>query len=354
METGSLEQKLGGEERCRDAISTPLSIDDKIVKNMDKEIEKLLIKLLKIPSVSGDEKKIGEFIFKEISSVDGFAVKKQFVEGERFNVIAKKGKSNIWILAHMDTVSGIMPVKIDSERIYGRGACDNKGNIAGALITARRLDNINLIFTIGEETDFSGAKKAKKIVKNKDRVIVLEPVNFDLYTSQRGVVEFCIETKGEQKHSSLIKKMEETPFVRLIKIVSSLEGGKWTAFNIGKIEGGIAPNVVSGSVRAIISIRPENGAELEKITKTIENIGNMPGTKIKILNIIYPFDSQIDIPGNKIGCFTEMGFFSNSLVFGAGDLKLAHSERESIKRFDLRELPDKLVELVNKLTYLKS
>src|SRR3989344_1921476 len=111
------------------------------------KIEQLLIRLIRVPSPSGQEKNIGEFIIQQLKN---FKIQKQTVAKNRFNIIAKKGISKKWLVAHMDTVPGNMPIKITKDHISGRGACDNKQSIAASILVGETLDNINLLFTVGE------------------------------------------------------------------------------------------------------------------------------------------------------------------------------------------------------------
>jgi putative aminopeptidase FrvX len=53
-------------------------------------IEKLLIELVKINSVSGSEKEILDVISKKLQLISGVVVFKQKVDGDRYNIIAKK------------------------------------------------------------------------------------------------------------------------------------------------------------------------------------------------------------------------------------------------------------------------
>ena len=90
------------------------------------EIE-LARQLLNIPSVSGEEKEIAEFLVDRLSRT--FKVETQNV-GNNFNILATCGKPDIILTTHMDTVPGLLEIKEDNDYLYGRGACDTKGIIA--------------------------------------------------------------------------------------------------------------------------------------------------------------------------------------------------------------------------------
>lgn len=299
-------------------------------------MEKLLLNLLKIQSYSGNEEKIANFI---ISKLEGFKIKRQFVAKNRFNIIARKGKSKVWLVAHMDTVKSWVEPRIEGDKIFGRGAVDNKGNLATAIKVGKRLNDINLCFTVGEEQDCIGAKSARKIIKN-DLAIVMEPTNFEIYSSQRGMIDFEISTKGKQGHSAYADS-KDSALQKIIDILYSLKKENWTAFNIGRIEGGIASNIIAPSARATLSVRPETRKEYNTILEKIK--------KYKILNKIPPYANP-KIKGKVKKAFTEMAFFKNSLVFGAGNIGQAHSDHEFILKRDLNSAPEKVISLLKKFS----
>ena len=52
----------------------------------------------------------------------------------------------------------------------------------------------------------------------------------------------------------------------------------------------------------------------------------------------------------KIGKgFSEMAFFKNSIKFGAGNIRFAHSDNEQILRMDLNILPERLIKLIQSI-----
>src|SRR5437870_6822128 len=112
--------------------------------------------LIDIPSVTGDEKDVGEFLESHLEAL-GYSVEMQEVENDRFNVIATTGAwPRVVLSTHMDTVPPHIVSSEDEERIFGRGACDAKGIIAAQIMAAERLRveglrEIGLLFTVDEE-----------------------------------------------------------------------------------------------------------------------------------------------------------------------------------------------------------
>lgn len=302
------------------------------------EIEQLLIKLINIPSPSGQEKNIGEFIIQQLK---GFKLRKQNVARNRFNIIAKKGVSKKWLVAHMDTIPGNIPINVTKDSISGRGACDNKQSIAASILVGKKLDNINILFTVGEEEDFAGARKAQKTrIVQGDLVIIQEPTQFQIMTGQRGVITCTIQTKGICQHSRFDK--HNSAIHKLIQILNNIQKKKWTACNIGLIQGGVAANVVADNAEATLVIRPKNIKEHHQILNDLKKI--RANTTIK--NNFEPKINQLGFPIKIAKGFSEMAFFKNSIEFGAGNIKYAHTDHEHISRKDLNALLNKLTQLL--------
>lgn len=312
------------------------------------EIEKLLLDLVKIPSVSGQEKAVGEYIYQKLENIGGFKLEKQFIDKDRFNIIARRGKPKKWLVAHMDTVPGDVPIRITKTKIYGRGSTDNKASVAGAIMAGKKLENIGLLFTVGEERDFCGAKMAKAVI-GKDKAIVMEATKFEIYTSQRGVLGVILQAKGIQKHSSLLEDMNDNAFHRIIDVLNNLIHKGWTAFNVGIMNGGVAINVVAGTAEAQIAIRPDNIDEYNQIKKELKELDKTKSVKVKILNDIKPFTTKLAIKGKKKKAFTEMAFFPNSILFGGGDMSVAHTANENINKKDLSQIPEEIIAIFNKI-----
>src|SRR5215471_10648286 len=95
--------------------------------------------LMSIPSVTGTEQRIAEFLSSHLASL-GYRVERQNVSGDRFNVFAFAGEARVMFCTHLDTVPpATVPVREDDDYLYGRGACDTKGIIAAMLEAGDRL-----------------------------------------------------------------------------------------------------------------------------------------------------------------------------------------------------------------------
>jgi acetylornithine deacetylase len=72
-------------------------------------------KLITIPSVTGTEREIGEFLSSHLTSL-GYRVERHNVVGDRFNVFAFAGEGRVMFCTHIDTVP---PATYEAFRAHG-------------------------------------------------------------------------------------------------------------------------------------------------------------------------------------------------------------------------------------------
>src|SRR5213593_148790 len=164
--------------------------------------------LMAIPSVTGSERELGEFLLAHLTSLS-YRVERQNVAGDRFNVLAFAENPRVIFCTHIDTVPPpppAVPVREDDDFLYGRGACDTKGIIAAMIEAGERLRsegtvNFGYLFVVGEETDSIGAKTANMLKWNTEFVIVGEPTENRLASAQKGTLMVNLRVTGRASHS---------------------------------------------------------------------------------------------------------------------------------------------------------
>jgi len=131
-------------------------------KNHRAGLFELAKSLVDIPSVTGDEAALADFLCALLAQ-ERFDVRSQDVEAGRRNLLAVLAdKPAVILCTHMDTVPGWVAAGEDDVHLYGRGACDAKGIMAAMIVAAGELrdeglKDIGLLFLVGEETDSVGA-----------------------------------------------------------------------------------------------------------------------------------------------------------------------------------------------------
>src|SRR3954452_11473067 len=158
-------------------------------------------KLIDIPSITGDELAVGQFLSSYLEQ-QGFSVERQEAAADRFNVIATTdAPPRVVFSTHMDTVPPFIESSEDEEFIYGRGSCDAKGIMAAQIFAAQRLrdegvNDLGLLFTVDEEAGSLGAQVANKhpLARECHYLINGEPTDSLLATGTKGSMRVMITT----------------------------------------------------------------------------------------------------------------------------------------------------------------
>lgn len=143
-----------------------------------------LQELLSIPSPSGDENAVAEYLVKHMTTL-GFRTHRD----EAGNVVGTLGDSqverDIVLLGHIDTVPGLIPVRWRGNRLYGRGAVDAKGPLAVFVIAATQAacrftqSRVTVIGAVEEETHGRGARHLARSTPPPYCVIIGEPSHWE-------------------------------------------------------------------------------------------------------------------------------------------------------------------------------
>lgn len=322
-----------------------------------KNSKELLKTMINIPSISGDEKKMGQFLFDLLKN-EGFTVEKISLDAARFNVFAYVGKPKIILQAHMDTVVPYIPFSEDEKYIYGRGSCDTKASVAcmimaGSLAKNEGISDFGLLFTVGEEVDFVGAKKLQDFIQKMGSFLIVgEPTKLKPIKAHYGISVFSIECSGKAVHSSK-PELGINAIDKLVGLlgnqVKKFKVDKNTLMSLVKIEGGIADNIIPDKAKALFSMRiapKDNHNYPVEMQKLVGGIG-------KIVDIQNAPPVSCEIPesltflgdGEEVKYATELGFFKNGLIFGPGDIGVAHGPDEKILKTQL----DKAVSIYVKI-----
>ena len=328
--------------------------------------ENLLLELIKIESESENEAQIGNLIFNRLKQ-KGFKIKKQLVNknSKNFNIFAYTGKPKIIFSNHIDTVPVQIKIKKDNTKIYGRGACDTKSQVAAAILASEKaldsgLTNFGMLFTIEEETNLSGAKKAISLLPNTCELIVIgEPTNLDILTGHNGIIVFKLISRGKTAHGSMPEKGINA-IELLIDDLNKLRGANFQTnkilgkniLNIGKISGGITDNVVPDYAEATITYRTVTDS-----VGIIKKIRSLVKSEVKILLDFEPFfNDSVDVIAKilkaktkTVKYFTEASILSkksNVIILGAGNIKEAHSNNEFVLIKEYNKLIDMYFDII--------
>lgn len=212
----------------------------------------LLTKLLEIYSPSGEEEPISNLLLQEMKKL-GLKARRDKVG----NVIGELGTAppSVLLCGHMDTVPGVIPVRIEEGRLYGRGAVDAKSSLAAMIMASALLveDNfpgkIIIVGVVDEEGKGKGTKQLIRELTSVDYAIFGEPSGIENITiAYKGSLHLKITCKTETGHSAaswlfenaierafdiwkLIKNSELGPekqdsrFYSVTRCITSINGG---------------------------------------------------------------------------------------------------------------------------------
>jgi len=176
--------------------------------------------LIRIPSQTGDEEKIAEWIGLRLTDIY-FKVEYQRVENRRVNVIGRRKFRNpgpsLLVGGHIDTVRPVcdwsrnpfVPT-VEGNRLFGLGACDMKGGIAALLAALKALGEVDhsfcgeIIFAglVDEEALSKGAKTFILSPVHADMALLAEPHFDEVIVGGPGKVLLEIRIEGKGAHAS--------------------------------------------------------------------------------------------------------------------------------------------------------
>jgi LysW-gamma-L-lysine carboxypeptidase len=164
--------------------------------------------LLSIPSPSGQEDAIAGYLVRQMTTL-GF----QAHRDEVGNVVGVTGQPEsereIVLLGHMDTVPGLIPLREEGGRLYGRGAVDAKGPLAAFVLAAARVAprlhgaRVVVIGAVEEESHGRGARHLARTRPAPDCTIIGEPSDWQGVTlGYKGMLSFDYKLVQPGGHSA--------------------------------------------------------------------------------------------------------------------------------------------------------
>ncbi|HVP76553.1 MAG TPA: M20 family metallopeptidase [Thermodesulfobacteriota bacterium] len=280
------------------------------------ELIKLTQDLIRIPSVRSqmeghNEEKVAIFLSRLLEEM-GLDVVVEEVEPGSPNVIAVlQGESDgpcLMFECHTDVVTegdasewryGPYEGKLAGNRIYGRGACDTKGNLAAAIKAVQAVSQSGLPFKgrillgilVDEEGMMTGVKHfiRQGWANGVSAAIICEPVDNQLCITQKGALRAELVAVGKMSHGAmpLAGLNPIPPMISILEKMRQLEEEE--VERLGKddflgypsitptvlqapVKGEPQLNVIPYQCRALLDIRTVPGQSHEALKKQLEDI----------------------------------------------------------------------------------
>jgi len=291
---------------------------ENILKEIDKEgLVKFAQELIRIRSVynpdkeGSNEEEVAHFVAERLKNM-GWKVFIEEVMPGRTNVIAvlkgnQKGKT-LLLEAHTDVVTegdwadwNYPPFAaiIKEGKIYGRGACDTKGNLAAMVYAIKAIldsktdfkGEIILCIPVDEEGMMLGIKHFIKQgwADEVDAAIICEPEENNICIAQKGAIRAMITVKGKMAHGA-IPEAGINPNWGMARILVELENlqqeeiKRWGKHNYlgypsitptilrAPVQGEAQINVIPRECMTALDIRTVPGQEHDILKKKILDI----------------------------------------------------------------------------------
>lgn len=268
--------------------------------------------------------------------------------------------------------------EIHNGRMYGRGTCDMKAGIAACLGAVSALKRAGaspkgrLLMHLVADEEALGTHGTKFLVASGyvdgvTEAIVGEPTDMHLVPAERGAVWMRVVTEGVSAHGStpqlgvnaiqhMSKVIEEFSQIRFRKLHEVLGA---PTFNIGTITGGSKVNMVPRHCEIEIDRRTIPGESVDDavadFAAAVARVGEaIPDLKARVevmdwaeasetpsgsrvVSLLSEARDAFGAQGSEIGYSgaTDARFLINqggipSIVFGPGELLLAHTTGESV------------------------
>ena len=377
----------------------------------------ILEKLISFDTVSSNSNlellSFCEKLLKDAGAKITLIKNKEGTKGNLFATIGPSDKSGIILSGHTDVVPvkeqtwATNPFKLTekNKKLYGRGTADMKSFIACALHTAIKgslmtlTTPLHFAFSYDEEIGCVGVRSLIDMLKtapfNPLFCIIGEPTSMQVAAGHKGKVNASVKIKGKEAHSALASNGLNSIYLatNLINEIQNIQSNiinnyqhdedyevPYTTLQVGKIEGGVAVNIVPSSSSFLFEIRNLFDDDPELILQKLKNkandlvkshINKFPDTQIEIKTINqYPslntsknagvINFVKSLTGNnsvgKVSFGTEGGIFSKELnletaICGPGSMEQGHKPDEYIEKSQVNLCDQMLDNLLEKLRF---
>lgn len=345
---------------------------------------KLLYEMIKLYTPSGREEKIAQMLKEKM--LNEFGADKAYLD-RAGNVIGVYDgiEPSILLCGHMDTVPGELPVKLDEEYIYGRGAVDAKSSLAAFISAASELKKASfrnkvIVAAVVDEEDTG--KGVKTIIEDNLRAsyaIFGEPSSAtNIVIGYRGGARFRFEFRTESYHASSVW-LGKSAVEAAIEVWENIRKYNEEALSrekkfdtvtacLTKISGGETHNMSPSYCEMVVDIRFPPKVDYEYILEQLNSIASKAcGQKIEYKIIVEDYTPPYvaSTKNELVEAFKyavkkvkgmeaqltrktgsgDMNIYGSrmkipTITYGPGDPKLAHTPYEKIS---LREYMESII-----------
>ena len=350
-----------------------------------------------------------EFVSEYLDRRDVSITRLASPDGTKANLVVRTGPesadgSGLTLSGHMDVVPAEEPdwssdpfnLTRSGDTWVGRGAADMKGFLALAINRIAALDPtrlrrpLALLLTYDEEVGTVGARRfaetADASVAIPLDVVIGEPTSLRVVRLHKGMLRIQLVFHGRAAHSGFphLGRNAIEPAARSIAALAELRATMererpahgehfpevpYAALNVGVVQGGSAANVIPDRCTVQLGIRLVPGMEAEEVAERIREAvtGALPDERF---DLTIPSESpamildegaalhrelsslvgQTETEG--VAFATDAGWLQRvgyrCVIFGPGDIKVAHRANEFVPIAELERVGMVLDELIRR------
>jgi LysW-gamma-L-lysine carboxypeptidase len=320
----------------------------------------LLKRMLEIYSPSGQEAPLARFLCDEMTR-RRFDVQLDSVG----NVLGRIGRSGarVYLVGHMDTVSGEIPVRMEAGKLYGRGAVDAKGSLAAFIEAASTFHNsdrlsLTVIGCVGEEAASQGAhhliSQGHLESHGPHFVVVGEPSGWDAVTiGYKGSMTLLLRWEEERHHGGHAQPTVAERAVEFYQQLKAHYGARPLSFDSVDVRLRTLQTHGDGlheRAEMVLNLRTPVGFDFTALQQRIRHLGGAAEIEMGEVTAAFKADKQNGLvrsflrairqaggrPAFKVKTGTsDMNLFGPAwrvpiLAYGPGDSMLDHRPREHV------------------------
>jgi succinyl-diaminopimelate desuccinylase len=338
----------------------------------DSTLAQRALALVDIPSVSGDEAAVHDYVRTVVPLPVAFA------NGETLLYAKREGKPLVLLAGHLDTVpaQGNLPGRIEDGAVVGLGACDMKGGVAVMVELGRWAAEASLAYDLAllffpreevgpEQNPLPGVFEQAPLVDEAALVVCLEPTDNTLQLGCLGNLVARVVFEGRSAHSARpwlgVNAISEA-FAGLQGVLAleprdvQIEGLVFReVLSVVQLNAGIATNVIPARADAILNFRyapdrtpAEAEARLRELAgRDLEIVEHSPAAHVPRRSAL--LDRLRDAGAFEVGpkqAWTNVADFAarglDAVNLGPGATRYAHTVDERVEIEELQRTFDAL------------
>ncbi len=342
------------------------------------EAVSLLKELIRIPSISRDEKKVADFI-EDFLHAKGLAPQRHGNNIWCQSKIMKEHCPTLLLNAHIDTVKPVtgwrrnpFTPQTEDDKLYGLGSNDCGGGLVALLQTFRALKDVpelpyNLVWLASCEEEVSGRNGIESVIPLLppiDCAIVGEPTGMLPAIAEKGLMVLDVTAHGRSGHAAreeginaIYRAMDDIAWFRSHKFehISPLLGEVKMSVTI--IQAGTQHNVIPDCCTFTVDVRSNecysNIELLEEIKRNVQSEVKERSTRLNSshINPEHPLAQRaVSICGKPYGSPTlsDQALMPwPSLKLGPGSSARSHTADEYICISEISDSIEKYIKLIS-------